>query len=44
MLNLECFMIQRKYNFTVISKIKFLMTKGAALFIKSSVLVAMAVI
>ena len=36
MLNLECFMIQRKCYFTVISKIKFLKTKGTTLFIKSS--------
>ena len=44
MLNLEGFTIQRKCHFTVILKIKFLMTKGTTLFIKSSVLVAMAVI
>ena len=34
----------RAFIFTVISKIKFLMTKATALFIKSSALIAMAVI
>ena len=39
MLNSECFTIQRKCHFTLISKIKLLVTKGTTLFIKSSVLV-----
>ena len=44
MLNLECFKIQRIYNFTVMLKIKLLMTKGTMLVTKLNVLVAMAVI
>ena len=40
MLNLECFTTQRKFHFTVILKIKFLMIQETTLFTKSSVLVA----
>ena len=43
MLNLEGFMIQRKFHFTVILKIEILKTKESKLFIKSNVVVAMAV-
>ena len=43
MLNLECFTIQRKFHFVVKLTVKFLMTKETMLIVKSSALVATAV-